>query len=128
MFVQLFEKKQSNQTIANKLALIQLVVTILIATGFWFFQGDKSAISALTGGVICALATWTMAAIMFARKDANAGQMLTTFYLGEASKVLITVICFILAFVVLEVKALPFILTYIAMLIMHWLALLKINN
>ena len=69
-----------------------------------------------------------MAKIMFYRQGADPGQMLLAFYIGEAAKVLVTVICFLLAFVLIELNALAFILTYISMLVLHWLALLKIKS
>ncbi len=122
-----FEKQQQNQTVANKLVFVQISVTVSIALVLWIFWGTGVALSAMLGGLICSVATWLMARIMFARGNANPGQMLTAFYLGEAAKVLVTVICFVLAFVLLELNAPAFILTYIAMLLLHWLALLKIN-
>ena len=82
----------------------------------------------MLGGTICGLATWLMAVVMFTRQNANPGRMLTAFYLGEAIKVLVTVVCFIMAFVLIDLNAMAFILTYIAMLVLHWLALLKFKN
>lgn len=123
----MFDKK-INQTIADKLACTQFAVTCFIALILWISLGQKAAYSALLGGLICSLATWLMAKIMFYRQGADPGQMLLAFYMGEAAKVLVTVICFILAFVLIELNALAFILTYIAMLVLHWLALLKIKN
>lgn len=71
------------------------------------------------------MATWLMSRIMFSRENGNPGQMLVAFYIGEATKIVVTVVCFFLAFVLLDLNAPAFILTYIAMLILHWLALLK---
>jgi F0F1-type ATP synthase assembly protein I len=121
----LFEQKQVNQAIADKLACIQLAVTAGIALTLWVFLDPKPAWSALLGGAICSLATWLMSRIMFARGGNDAGQMLMAFYLGEAAKVVFTVVCFLLVFILLDLNAPAFILTYIAMLILHWLALLK---
>lgn len=124
----MFEQKQVNQAIADKLACIQLAVTAAIALTLWVFLDPKPAWSALLGGAICSLATWLMSRIMFARGGNNAGQMLMAFYLGEAAKVVFTVVCFLLVFILLDLNAPAFILTYIAMLILHWLALLKIKT
>lgn len=121
----MFEQKQVNQAIADKLACIQLAVTAAIALTLWVFLDPKPAWSALLGGAICSLATWLMSRIMFARGGSDAGQMLMAFYLGEAAKVVFTVVCFLLVFILLDLNAPAFILTYIAMLILHWLALLK---
>ncbi len=74
------------------------------------------------------MATWLMARIMFDKRNVSASQMLTAFYLAEAAKVLLTVFCFIAAFVLLDLNAYAFILTYIAMLVLQWLALLTIKN
>ena len=128
MFVTVVRKKYINQTIADKLACIQFTATVFIALTLWVFLDQKSAYSALLGGLICCLAAWLMARIMFARQEANPGQMLIAFYLGEATKVLVTVVCFVLAFVLVELNAWAFIVTYIVMLILHWLALVKVTD
>ncbi|MCG8324841.1 MAG: ATP synthase subunit I [Thiotrichales bacterium] len=107
--------------------MAQLAVAVVIALVLWVLLDPRSAWSALLGGGIWCLASWFMARIMFAREDASPKQMLLAFYIGEAVKIVMTVVCFVIAFVLLDLNALAFILTYIAMLLVHWLALLKFD-
>jgi len=118
----------TNQTIAYKIALTQLVVTLFIAITLWLIFDSKTAYSALLGGLICAAGTFLLAKIMFGLREMTPKQMVLAFYVGEASKLVLTIAGFIAAFLLVDLNVAAFILTYITTLTLHWFAFLIPNK
>lgn len=94
----------------------------LIAFGL---AGPQAAWSALTGGMISFISTAYFALRVFSgRRGKPAKVIVRSFYVGEAQKILLTVILFVVAIVWLKVDFLPMFLTYMAGFMAFWLALL----
>ena len=112
------------QKAALRLAGWQVVVTGIVAAGAGLLGGSAAAMAAATGGGIGTIAGTYQALRMF-RVDASqdpAGFMRGV-YVGEVVKVALTVALTIAAIRVLNVGMLPFLIGYIAIYIVYWVAL-----
>jgi ATP synthase protein I len=112
------------QQAAFRLAARQLVITGLVAVTASWVGGSDFAVSALIGGSIGIIAGLYQALRMFridASKDPEG--FLRGVYVGEAVKILLTVALMIAAIRVLKVAMLPFMLGYIAIYAVYWMAL-----
>lgn len=102
----------------------QLVVTVAVAALFGVWRGGHDALSALVGGGIGIAAGLAMAAFMF-RSAGDPQRVVRNAYKGEVAKLGLTVVLFVLVLNFLELAALPLFVTYIAALLVHWVALVK---
>jgi ATP synthase protein I len=112
------------QQAAFRLAAWQLVMTGLVAAIASWMGGSEVAVSAAVGGGIGIIAGLYQALRMFridASKDPEG--FLRNVYVGEAVKILLTVALMIAAIRVLQVEMLPFMLGYIAIYVVYWMAL-----
>ncbi len=112
------------QQAAFRLAAWQLVMTGLVAAIASWLGGSEGAVSAAIGGSIGIIAGLYQALRMF-RVDASRDPdgFLRGVYVGEAVKILLTVALMIAAIRVLQVEMLPFMLGYIAIYVVYWIAL-----
>ena len=107
-----------------KIAAIQLLLTLLIATGAFAFGSLQAACSALLGGGISALVSLYFASKVFSvRIGAPAAKIARAFYWGEIVKLLLTVTLLSGALLWRDVAPLPLLLGYSAALMAYWLAL-----
>ncbi len=103
----------------------QALLTLVVALVLLVWSGPRDAYSALVGGVICVLSGAYLAQRMFGNKPGvNPARLVRAFYIGEATKIALTALMFLLTIVYLDVDVLIVILTYMAALSMYWLALL----
>jgi ATP synthase protein I len=86
--------------------------------------GRIPAFSALAGGGISAAASGVLALIGFAAPaGAPAARVARAFYVGEAAKLAVTVVLFVLVFVTMKVSFAALFGAYIATLFVYWIAL-----
>ncbi len=112
------------QRAAFWLAGWQLALTGFVAVGAGWLGGSASGLSAATGGSIGIIAGLYQALRMF-RVDASkdpAGFMRGV-YVGEVVKIILTAALTIAAIKVLNVTMLPFMIGYIAIYVVYWVAL-----
>ncbi len=112
------------QRAAYWLAGWQLALTGLVAAGAGWLGGSASGLSAATGGSIGIIAGLYQALRMF-RVDASkdpAGFMRGV-YVGEVVKFILTAALTIAAIRVLNVTMVPFMIGYIAIYVVYWVAL-----
>jgi len=112
------------QRAAFWLAGWQLALTGFVAAGAGWLGGSASGLSAATGGSIGIVAGLYQALRMF-RVDASkdpAGFMRGV-YVGEVVKIILTAALTIAAIKVLNVTMLPFMIGYIAIYVVYWVAL-----
>jgi ATP synthase protein I len=112
------------QKAAFRLAGWQALLTGMVAAGAFWFGGSSAALSALTGGGIGIVAGLYQALRMF-RVDASRDPegFMRSVYVGEAVKIVLTVALIIAAIRVLSVEMLPFMIGYIAIYSVYWMAL-----
>jgi ATP synthase protein I len=112
------------QKAAFRLAGWQVLLTGIVAAGAFWLGGSSAALSAVTGGGIGIVAGLYQALRMF---RVNAALDPTGFmrgvYVGEAVKIVLTVALMIAAIRVLGVEMLPFMIGYIAIYSIYWIAL-----
>ena len=112
------------QKAAFRLAGWQVVLTGIVAAGAFWLGGLSAALSAASGGSIGIVAGLYQALRMF---RVDAGRDPTGFmrgvYIGEAVKIVLTVALMIAAIRVLGVEMLPFMIGYIAIYSVYWIAL-----
>lgn len=112
-----------------RLAGTQLATSVLIALVFLLTSGTKEALSAILGGLVAVIPSILFARKLFRYQGARAArQIVKSFYIGEALKILSSVILFTLVFVLFKVAPLAFFFTYIMVLMNHWFAPLIFAN
>jgi ATP synthase protein I len=102
----------------------QVVITVVAAAICFAVWGRSSGLSALVGGGISCAASAVLAFIGFAAPaGAAAERVARAFYIGEAAKLAVTVVLFILVFVTMKVSFAALFGAYIATLFVYWFAL-----
>lgn len=105
---------KSRPDLIAKLALAQLVTTLLVGLVIWICFDTRSAISALFGGSVVVLANLYMAARMRLRnKPLEAPKMLARFYASVILKGLFTLAMMAIFIIFIKVSIAPFIITYL---------------
>lgn len=122
-------KNQQGVRGAQRLLLVQLGVTTLIAVIARLIGNDTAALSAVVGGFVCVVPNAYFAAKLFKHNGARAArQIVNGFYKGEALKLILSVALFALVFKYLNVNPLVFFVAYIATQMVFWFAPFIIVN
>lgn len=121
--------KQLNRRGILRLLLVQIGVTLLLAVFCAFTYGVNAAQSAILGGLVCVIPNAYFANRMFKHQGARAAkQIVSSFYKGEALKIILSIFLFTAVFILCRITPLAFFVSYIAVLMTHWLAPLIITN
>jgi len=103
--------------------VVQAIVVIAIAIGFFFYQGRFFAISVIVGGVLCVLPNLLFARWWFAYYSASAtARLVKVFYLGELAKLCSIGVLFLLVIKFLSVSLLGCLIGFICAQIAFWVA------
>jgi ATP synthase protein I len=117
------ELPQARRLVAN-VVVAQVVVTVVAAGIAFAVSGITAALSALIGGGISAAASLVLAWLGFRNAaGASAEQIMRSFYVGEGSKLALTVALFVVVLKTMTVSYLALFGTYIATLFVYWIAL-----
>jgi ATP synthase protein I len=117
------ELPQARRLVAN-VVVAQVVVTAVAAGIAFAVSGITAALSALIGGGISAAASFVLAWLGFRNAaGASAEQIMRSFYVGEGSKLALTVALFVVVLKTMTVSYLALFGTYIATLFVYWIAL-----
>lgn len=108
----------------QRILLVQFGLAGVLGAGFWVLGGGQAGYSALTGGLISAIASWVFARFVFAGEQGSSGRFLRRVMLGELLKLGVVVIMFVVAITVLELAFLPLISAFAVTLLTYWVALL----
>jgi len=97
----------------------------LISGGAWAFaQGGHAGMAALAGGLVAIIPGLYLALKVFSvPADAEPKRIVGAFYWGEAVKIGLTVVLFIIALHLFATAFVPLITTYILAILVYWLAL-----
>jgi ATP synthase protein I len=111
--------------VAYRVVRGQAVLTAVIALACWAWMGRNAGVSAAVGGAIGTAATLTLALIAFRDGDQDVHRLLRTFYLGEAAKVGVMVLLFVVALTTLKRVLVPAAMfgAYVATFLVHWVGL-----
>jgi ATP synthase protein I len=109
---------------AYRVVLGQAVMTGIVAAASFVLAGPIGAVSALLGGGISTLASLAMAVLAFRGSVmADGHRALGAFYGGEAVKLAIVIVSFVVVLKTMKVAPLPMLAAYMATFIVHWIVL-----
>jgi ATP synthase protein I len=107
---------------------LQLGATVLGVVVFWALAGGTAAESALLGGAIGVVPSALYALLVAHRRFGTPKSLLRTHLVGEASKLALMLVLFAVVLSHFKwVATLPLLLTFIATLFSHWVALLIVS-
>ena len=112
--------------LAYGVVLGQAVVTGIVALLSFAMAGLQAAQSALLGGGISTLASLGMALVAFGRGSVSAQRAVTAFYVGEAVKLAVMVVLFVVVLKVMKVSPLPLFAAYMATFLVYWIVLARL--
>jgi ATP synthase protein I len=105
--------------------LAQLALTGVIVLACLVFKGRPAALSAAIGGGIGALANLAMALVVFRRGERTLAETIGAFYIGEAAKIGVTIVLFVVVLITMKGRLVPGALfgAFVATFFVHWLVL-----
>ncbi len=119
---------QKSHQVAIRILLYQMGITAVV-TLLFFADSGTAAMSALVGGLISIIPNGLFILVTHRHGGAqSARKIMSSFYLGEVLKILVTATMFALAIIFLPAKILPLLLTYIACLGAYFMAGLASNK
>lgn len=113
---------QSGRTFAKRLLVLQTLLAITGTAGFLLID-KKSGYSALIGGIICVVPN--MVFVIYAHRYGGARaakHIVSSFYKGEALKIMLTAILFAGTFIFIPVSFGPLMITYVICLLAYWVS------
>ena len=110
--------------LALSVVLGQAAVTVICALVSWALADLHAAISALLGGGISSAASLAMALVGFGKKAATDPQRaIRAFFVGEAAKVAVVIVLFVVVLKTMKVAPLAMLGSYIATFVVFWFLL-----
>jgi ATP synthase protein I len=110
--------------LAFGVVLGQAVVTVTVALVALALAGTHAAFSALLGGGIATAGSLAMAGLGFIGVGADPQRALGAFYLGEALKLAVVIVLFVVVLKVVRVAPLAMFAGFGATFLVYWIALL----
>lgn len=119
------EPTKTEPKVLLKLALMQLVGTVLFSVVLLFIFDVREGLSAFFGGFIATFGSLYSAGRLFtAKQDAEAVDSLRRFYASIVIKIVFTLVMVAICVIVIKVSFLPFIIAYlIAAVVVNVMAL-----
>jgi F0F1-type ATP synthase assembly protein I len=115
--------------LALSVVLGQTAVTVICALASWAIADLHAAVSALLGGGISSLASLAMALVGFGKKAAADPQSaIRAFFAGEAAKVAVVIVLFVVVLKTMKVVPLAMLGSYIATFIVFWVTLFRVRG
>ncbi|HEY3730492.1 MAG TPA: ATP synthase subunit I [Steroidobacteraceae bacterium] len=101
----------------------QALVTLLAVVASALLADARAALSAGLGGGISTLASLTMGVLILSGSSADPQRAVRAFYAGEAAKIAVVVVLFVVVLKTIRVDALAMLGAYIATFVVFWVAL-----
>ena len=111
-------------SVINKILGWQLGISFFAAVVFAKLSGLEHAISAAVGGLAGFIPSCLFAYMVKKATDINPANLLQRFYLAEATKWVLTAGLFLIIFQFHNIKIIPLLTGYVAVLSIFWFALL----
>src|SRR6184192_1784420 len=109
--------------LAFGVVLGQAVVSVTAALCAGGFAGARAGLSALLGGGIATAGSLAMAGLVFGRgAGASAQRALDALYVGEAVKLAVVIVLFVVVLKVMRVAPMPMLATFAATYLVYWIA------
>jgi ATP synthase protein I len=110
--------------LALSVVLGQAAVTVICALASWALADLDAAISALLGGGISSTASLAMALVGFGKEAATDPlRAIRAFFVGEAAKVAVVIVLFVVVLKTMKVVPLAMLGSYIATFVVFWFLL-----
>jgi len=109
--------------LALRLVWGQAGVTVIAAGAALGLAGREAGWSALLGGGIATVGSLAMVALVFAGAAANAQRIVAAFYTGEAVKLAVVVVLFVVVLRTVRVVPLAILAGFAATYLVYWIAL-----
>ena len=94
---------------------IQMLITLLLTGGAWFYQGLYASLSLSLGGLIGIVPSFVFASFYPSQVKMRAQSVLKRLYWGETVKLLVTALLFLLAFQWPDLQVLYLFISFIIM-------------
>jgi ATP synthase protein I len=112
--------------LAFGVALGQAAVALIAALLCWAISDSRAALSAALGGGISSAASGVMALLSFSKEAATDPlRAVRAFFVGEAAKVIVVIVLFVVVFKTMKVVPPAMLGTYVATFFVFWVALAK---
>ena len=122
-------KNQQGITVAKRLVVSQLILSVLITLGCLCVSGVLAAKSALLGGLVCTFPNACFAKKMFQYEGARAAkQIVNSFYKGEALKIALSILLFTMVLKFFNIIPLIFFIVYLVVQLVFWFAPLMFTS
>ena len=108
----------------SKLLILQALVMLLTVSGFMLLGGRQAALSSGLGSLVALLPNIYFAYRIHLASGKEAKVIVRTFYASETKKILLTAALFVIVFQIRGVNILTLFAGYIAVVSVHWLALI----
>ena len=108
----------------HKLLLLQALVVAVTTLGVLIFGGEQQAMSTGLGGLVAFLPNLGFAYRMRLSSGMKAKQIVRTFYANSAIKIFLTAALFVIFLQIPEMNFLTLLVGYIAVVSVHWFALI----
>jgi ATP synthase protein I len=109
--------------LALSVVLGQAGVTVIVAVAAWGLADRGAGWSALLGGGIATVGSLAMVGLVFAGARANAQSIVAAFYTGEAVKLAVVVMLFVVVLRTVRVVPLAMLAGFAATYLVFWIAL-----
>lgn len=111
--------------VAYGVVLAQLALTAVITLVCLVQWGRNAALSAAIGGGIGAAANLTLALLVFGRMRRELAELIRAFYVGEAAKIGVTIVLFVLVLATMKRMLVPGALfgAFVATFLVQWFVL-----
>ncbi len=111
---------QPGRIVANRLLVMQLFLTIVSSLAFVVIN-FKAGYSAFIGGLICLVPNFVFVTYAYRYGGARAAKNIaSSFYKGEALKIMLTALMFAATFILVPISIGPLMTTYVVCLLAYW--------
>ena len=108
---------------AQRLVACQLSLTVLLALIAVWYSSKAAGVSALLGGLVSVVPNAYFAIKLFRHQGARAAkQIVSSFYKGEAAKIILSIVMFALVFKFANIIPPVFFAVYIVVQMVFWFA------
>jgi ATP synthase protein I len=108
----------------SKIISYQILVALIMTSGFALMEGKAGALSAALGGAAAFIPNLYFALRVYRSAGQEAKKIVRSFYAGESGKLLLTAVLFYMIFQLPNVQIIPLLTVYVAVLSVFWFALL----
>jgi ATP synthase protein I len=112
----------------SKVLGLQLLIICLMSVAFFAAKGWMFAEWSLLGGFTAFIPNLYFSLRIRSTEGQDVKKIVNSFYVGESGKLILTVVLFMLIFQFRDVKILPLMTTYVAVLSVFWFALILRDN